>query len=584
MTSTDRFSPAIVLLRTENTPFCDYLREMLCSEGLPWNHAARSWDEAEALRGVADVLIIPAGESDAARTTAWLAAGRTVVAIRPAAAVAALVGLHPAGESVKEAELTFRGGFGCGTARAHGEADLYEPAGGSTSVLADISHGGKAYPAIAYARCGTGYLVVFTYDLPRSVAQTRQGNPEWTDGRGTDFGSDTFRPHDLFVRGCGAETWLDFASAGAPLADVQQRLLAGLATALARSPMPRLWYLPDAKPTVLSIVGDSDAASPDVISEQLNDVAAAGGRMSTFLIDYSVDNSSADDVARWRAAGHEISVHPDYALHGDKSRPDAETMRLTQSTIIERFRGRFGYTPRTVRNHSVSWVPYTQQAEVERSLGIRLNSSYVYSSSLAAPPYGGPVVGYMNGSGQPQKFVDEHGRVLDIYQLGAQVCDEMLKSCYVGLDAEAAWGHTQALIDESIKSWHAFVLLSFHPITYHNNPEAKTWLRDRILPYARRREIPIWSTEMVLDFADARRACRLEAGEWQGQRFMCRVHCPPNRPDLTLMMPCRTGTRQLTSLVVNGGEVTEADTMLPGGQWRLAVLRREVNDVMAAYR
>ena len=583
MPDTDRFRPPIVLLRTANTSFCDYLRDMLCTEGLPWNHAARSWDEAEALRGTADVLIVPAGESDAERVKAWLAAGRTVVAIRPTAPVAELIGLHPAGGTVKEAPLTLRGALDCGTARAHGEADLYELRGGSKSVLADLSHAGTTYPAIAYAPCGTGYLVVFTYDLPRSVALTRQGNPEWTDGRGTDFGSDTFRPHDLFIRGCGAQTWLDFPSAGAPLADAQQRLLAALVTALSRNPVPRLWYLPDAKRTVLSILGDSDAASPEVISEQLDDVAAAGGRMSTFMIDYSVDSTSAEDVARWRAAGHEISVHPDYALHGDKSRPDAETMGLTLSTIIGRFRERFGYAPRTVRNHSVCWVPYAQQAEVERSLDIRMNSSYVYSSAFASPPYNGPMVGYMNGSGQPQKFVDENGCLFDIYQLGAHVCDEMLKSVYVGADAETAWQHTQALIDESIKRWHSFLGLSFHPVTYHANPEAKTWLRDRILPYARRREIPVWSAEMVLDFADARRACRLEAGEWQGQRFMCRVHCPPGRPGLTMMMPCRTGTRQLTSLVVNGGEVTGTDIALPGGRWRLALLRREVNDVMGAY-
>ena len=61
-----------------------------------------------------------------------------------------------------------------------------------------------------------------------------------------------------------------------------------------------------------------------------------------------------------------------------------------------------------------------------------MNSSFAYSSAFAVPPYGGPPVGFLNGSGQPQKFVDGQGRVLDIYQFGAQVCDEMLKPQYLG--------------------------------------------------------------------------------------------------------------------------------------------------------
>jgi len=571
----------IVLLRTEDSPFADYLAEILYTEGLPWFETVDSWSEAQA----AGVLLLPAGAAvDVGELRAWIEEGGAAVVIRPPADTYELAGLRPAGGSASELPLHLEPPFDAGAARAHGEVDLCELAPGSEAkVLAHVLHDGQRYPAVASARCGRGHVAVFAYDLPHSVAFTRQGSPAWIDGRGTDFGSNTFRPADLFVRGRGAETWLDFPSAGAPLADMQQRLLAHLIVSLSPMPLPRVWYLPHAARTVLTILGDSDSADPEVVSEQFDDVAAAGGCMSAFLIDHTVDRADAETVARWRAAGHEVTVHPDYGLHGDKSAPDRETMLLTLRTLIDRFRSRFGFMPRTIRNHSISWVPFAEQPKIERSLGIRLNSSYVYSSAFAKPPYGGSLVGYLNGSGQPQKFVDEHGNVFDIYQLGVQVCDEMLKSQYVEVDANAAWRETKKFIDANISRWHSYVGLSFHPITYHSNPDAKRWLRDCILPYANEHGLPIWSTEMILDFADARRGCRMESVEWGDGQFACEFHAPSTEAGLTLMMPAQAQGRKLTKLTVSGAQPPECNTELAAGSWRLAVVERERSEIVAHY-
>jgi len=580
--SQNTFAP-IVLLSTGETPFAEYLGEILCTEGLPWFRPVGSWEEAASLAGRADVLLIPhGGGADIPAVRAWLDAGGSVVAIRPPAEVCELAGLKPSDRTALELPLELEAPFDAGTARAHGEVDLFEP--GGATIHARVLCNGERFPAAAGAPCGRGRLVIFAYDLPRSIALTRQGNPDWTNGRGTDFGSNTFRPADLFVRGCGAETWLDFPWAAAPLADMQQRLLAHLILSSARRPLPRIWYLPHGKTSVVTFVGDSDGADPEIVSEQFDDVAAAGGCMSVFLIDYTVDRTDAETVARWRKAGHEVSVHPDYGRHGDKSKPDRETMLLTERTILGRFRSRFGFLPRTVRNHSVSWVGFAEQPELERSLGIRLNSSYVYSSAFAKPPYGGPLVGYLNGSGRAQKFVDERGRVLDIYQLGVEVCDEMLKSQYVGADADKAWAETKKLIDASIERWHSFLVISFHPITYHSNPQAKRWLRDCILPYARDRGLPIWSAEKILDFADARRGCRIEDYEWTDGRLTC-VLCPP-RSDmgLTLMVPARTAGRDLARLALDGRDTPGAALRLDDDRWRLVPLEGEGVEVSAIYK
>jgi len=583
MNDTHRAFAPIVLM-CGDAPFADYLAEILCTEGLPWFRRANTWGEVGQLIGAANVLVVPQGTVDAPTVRAWLEAGGSVIVVRPQAELLELARLKSLGGCASELPLRLAHPFDAGAARAHGPVDLYETDEGSpATVYAHVRHEGRDYPAVVSAACGRGRLVAFAYDLPRSLAFTRQGNPEWAGCRGTDFGSNTFRPADLFVRGCGAQTWLEFPSAAAPLADMQQRLLAHLIGALARAPLPRLWYLPQAQRTVLSIVGDSDSVTPEVVSEQFNDVAAVGGSMSAFLIDYTVDRTDAATVARWRAAGHEVSVHPDYGLHGDKSKPDRETMLLTERTILERFRGRFGFLPRTVRNHSISWVGFAEQPEIERSLGIRLNSSYVYASAFAKPPYSGPPVGYLTGSGQPQKFVDPHGRGLDIYQLGVQVCDEMLKSQYLRFDADMAWRETEKLLDASRARWHSFVALSFHPVTYHGNPEAKRWLRDRILPYARRHGLPLWSTEKVLDFADARRGCRMESVECGPEHFKGEIQSPQGSDGLTLLMPAESGGRKLTQLRVNGQDVQGPDVELAEARWKPIMLERPTTEIHADY-
>ncbi len=583
VSGTVRFETPILIFRSPATPFAEYLGEILCTEGLPWFEFVSSWDDAAARAERGAALLLPQGVTaalDAAR--AWLDAGRCVVAIRPEPEIAALAGLKPLGAAAAEAALRLAPPFDYGIGRAHGEADLYElDADADAAVKARLRADAGEYPAVVSAAAGRGRLVVFAYDLPRSVALTRQGNPEWTGERGTDFGSDTFRPADLFVQRGGAETWLDFPHAGAPAADLQQRLLAAEIEAHAPAPLPRLWHLPFACRTVLCVLGDSDGADPHVVQEQLDDVAAAGGSMSAFLIDYTVDRASPADAARWRAAGHEITVHPDYGRHGDKRSPNAATMRQAQAEIAERFRRKFGFSPRTVRNHSAAWAGFAEQAEVERSLGFRLDSIYVYSAAFAKPPFNGPAVGYLTGSGQPQKFVDEAGCVLDIYQLGAEVCDEMLKPSYLDADVDAAWAATKKLFDESLRRWRSYLGLSFHPITYHSNADAKRWLRDLILPYAKQAGMAIWSAERVLEFADARRACGLAGLEWDGSTLRFVAHAPRRAEGLTLSLPAEFAGRRLARVETPGG--LRAQIEADGGPRELVVLDEDAAVVRAAY-
>lgn len=159
----------------------------------------------------------------------------------------------------------------------------------------------------------------------------------------------------------------------------------------------------------------------------------------------------------------------------------------------------------------------------------------------------------------------------------------MLKSQYLEADADAAWRETKKLIDANIRRWHSYVGLSFHPITYHSNPDAKRWLRDCIPPYANEHGLPVWSSEMILDFADARRGCRMENVEWVDGQFRCELHAPAPEAGLTLMMPAQAQGRRLARLTVDAADAPEPDALLADGFGRPAVMERERSEVVADY-
>ena len=164
----------ILLLCNANTRWGEYLGEILYTEGLPWFERVDSWADVAARVGAESVLLIPHGDADATTVRAWAEAGGGVVAMRPDAELAALAGLEALGRSASELPLLLEAPFDCGQARAHGEVDLY-------TLRDDRSHAhvlcdGEPFPAASVR----GRVAAFAYDLPRSVALTRQGNPEWT--------------------------------------------------------------------------------------------------------------------------------------------------------------------------------------------------------------------------------------------------------------------------------------------------------------------------------------------------------------------------------------------------------------------
>src|SRR5690606_30849564 len=106
-------------------------------------------------------------------------------------------------------------------------------------------------PAVTIADVGQGRASMFSYDLARSIAMTRQGNPASADVD-TD-GDGAVRSIDIY------KDWIDLERSHVPQADMQVRLLTRLIEAVSRRPVARLWYFPGTAPSVLVPTGDAHA-------------------------------------------------------------------------------------------------------------------------------------------------------------------------------------------------------------------------------------------------------------------------------------------------------------------------------------
>src|SRR5262249_48578174 len=125
------------------------------------------------------------------------------------------------------------------TMQFHGPASLWSLSGAvAVAALYSDATTPAGAPAVTMRSVGTngGSAAAFLFDLARSVAMTRQGNPAFS-GQERD-GIAPIRSDDLFY-----PTWIDFNKVEIPQADEQQRLLVNLIEEINRDrkPLPRFW-------------------------------------------------------------------------------------------------------------------------------------------------------------------------------------------------------------------------------------------------------------------------------------------------------------------------------------------------------
>jgi hypothetical protein len=601
-------------------PFGMYYTEILRAEGLNSFHTADlSALQPDSLAKY-DVAILAESSLNAAQAemfTAYVSRGGRLVGMKTADGLEAVFGVersegvfldgyfktdpaHPASAGINPSSM-----------QIHGESHLYTLAGAQVVawLYADRDTPTED-PAVTTHNFEEGQAVLYAFDLARSIVLMRQGNPKLIDQDNDDL--EGVRTVDKFVG------WIDLERIHIPQADEQQRLFVNILAQLSRQPLPRLWYFPEDKKSVLIATGDAHANPANFIEDVLTRVEARGGHFSVYYSPQIVsDVGRAARLSRfwltdrvplvsdvlgdefgsptpltvdgWRARGHEIALHPyvDIELEGG------------WLEYWKEFTGR-GYAPvpQTVRTHRVLWTGWTESARLQASLGIRMNFDYYHVGPSLQKPNGEWVNGHLTGSGRPMKFVDEQGRIIDLYQQLTQIADEHLIPMDVPgwggwpqLTAQEAVEVSKYILDRSVKHGdYCAICGQFHvdPFQMGGDPAEKGGIfLEGTLDYAKELGVPILSGEEWLDFTDLRHESNFTGLVWDSSASTLTFNLlPPNQPDstLTVLLPLEHVNQTITSVRVDGVTTPIGSRLILGNlEYALVIVSAQEHTIQLKY-
>ena len=321
----------VLVVDSAASPYSGYVKEIMRAEGLNGFDSAPVESLTAAQIAPYDVVVFGGGDVTPAQASAlsgWVNGGGNLVALSPDPDLNGLLGIAPTGtlgDAYLKVDTARAPGAGItgATMQYHGTATLYNLAGATAvATLYANATDATANPAVTLRSVGSrgGEAAAFAFDVARSVALTRQGNPAWA-GQDRDA-SGVVETSDLFWGG-SVPNWVDTNRLSIPQADELQRLVANVITYVNRdrTPVPRFWYLPRGENAAVVMTGDDHneggtvgrfdqymAVSPPGCSVQLWQCVR-----STSYITADPDLPSpvtAAQVASYTAQGFEVSVHP----------------------------------------------------------------------------------------------------------------------------------------------------------------------------------------------------------------------------------------------------------------------------------
>jgi hypothetical protein len=584
-------SVSILLITNQQAAnrFGAYLGEILRAEGVNGFHTVDLSSLKPALLEKYDVVILAEtslSATEAETFEAYVTRGGRLIGMKPDDRLGAVFGWE---RSAGDATLSkgylkidsgqpASSGINPSTLQLHDSANLYQLAGAqSIAWLYTDRETASENPAIAINRFGEGWGVGFAFDLAKSVAYMRQGNPDRVN-QDID-GLAGVRTVDMFV------DWIDLECIQIPQADEQQRLFVNILTQISTSPLPRLWYFPEDKKSMLIATGDSHSNPAQYIEDVLTRVEQRGGHMTVYYSPQIVDDlgraqrwvrfwltdhvplvsdilgkefgsPTSQMVEDWRARGHEITLHP-----------YVETGLDEWHLYWKEFTGR-GYAPvsQTVRTHRILWTGWMETARVQATYGIRMNFDYYHVGPSLQKKNGEWAYGHLTGSGRPMKFIDEQGRIIDLYQQLTQIADEHL----IPMDVPGWGGWPQLtppeavevskyLLDRSAKQGdYCAIGGQFHVDPFQlggETAEKGAIFLDGTLDYARLLDVPIWSAQEWLAFTDLRHDSSFSDMVWDSNASTLTFRLVPlNQPGarLTVLIPARHAEKSLSGLSVEG--------------------------------
>lgn len=566
-------SPILLVVNDAGaSKFGRYLGEILRAEGINYFEVMDLSAISGATLALHDLVILAEtglSASQASIFSDYVSVGGRLLAMRPDPQIKGIFGLGNAAGTLSNGYLGINTtaqingsapgqGLASQTLQIHGTTDQYNPAGGAV-VLAQLYSNATnptPYPAVISAGFGSGRGAAFTYDLARNVIYTRQGNP--VNANLDVDGDGVLRTIDLFQTTGGGAPWVDRNRIPIPQADEQMRLFARLVEILLvdSRPLPRLWYFPQPTRTILVLTGDGHANPTSLYQTEINSINSFGGKL-TFYLSIAAEPSDSS-VQNWLGQGYGVGIHP-YAFKPDTYPPFNITNLSEGYNVYDNWFSTQFSSPksRTVRNHQVAWVGWTDAAEYAVAHGIALDTDFYHWGPWLRKPDLTWSHGYVTGSGQPMKFIKSDGTILGLYQQLTQLVDEQMilgaGDAFEGLNAAQGTAVSRELIDASQAGYYSALMTQFH-VDYFSNGDPRVWA-EGTMDYARQLGIPMWNADRWLAFTETRHDANYNDVVWNaasGTLTFSLSANPVSGINLTSMLPVNYQGRTLQTVRVNG--------------------------------
>ncbi|MDA0163367.1 hypothetical protein OM076_24040 [Solirubrobacter ginsenosidimutans] len=567
-------------------PFGRYYTEILRAEGLnAFDVEDVNALTTESLAGRSVVLLARTTSTDAlvATLTSWVDAGGNLIAMRPDARLADLLGLGTISGQLPNGYLTIDTGSPAGSGltgasmQFHGPADRWSLT--SATPIARWSDSATAdpdAPAVTQRAIGTagGQAAAFAFDLARSVVYTRQGNPAWA-GQERDFGQDSLRrSDDLFFGAKPGDVqpdWVDLNKVQIPQADEQQRLLANLITQMSadRVPMPRFWYLPRGLKAAVIMTGDDHGVGGTVARfQRLATDSPAGCSVDAWtclrMTSYVFPGTPLTDaqVAAFQDQGFEIGLH----VNTGCADFTAATLAANWTTQLPLLKAAWPSlaAPTTNRTHCIAWSDWASQPKVERAQGIRLDTNYYYwpGTWVRDRP------GMFTGSGFPMRFADTDGTLIDVYQAATQITDESNMTIPT---------HIDTLLDNALgpKGYYGVFTANMHT-DQPNHAGANA-----IVASATAHGVPVIAAKQMLKWLDGRNGSTFGSITYAAGQLHFSLSRAAGADGLEAMLPTAGPRGPLLALARGGVAVPTTTRTVKGVEY--AVFSAESGEYTATY-
>lgn len=560
----------ILVVTSASSTFGKYYAEILRTEGFNEFAVADVGSVTNFTLSGYDMVIlapIPLSAAQVAMFTDWVNAGGNLIAMRPNAQLADLLGITAIGTTLSNGYLridtsqTPGNGIVNQTLQFHGTADHYTVTSASSlATLYANATTATANPAVTLRSVGAngGQAAAFTYDLATSIVYTRQGNPAWATQERDGFSP--IRSDDKFFGNASGDPqadWIDFDKIAIPQADEQQRLLANLILEMNRDkkPLPRFWYFPRGKKAVVIMTGDDHGNNgTQGRFDQFKSMSPTGCSVANWECirgtSYIYSNTPLTDTqaAAYTADGFEVGLH----LNTNCADFTPASLRTFYTQQIGDFRTKYSSIPApiTQRHHCIVWSDWVTGAIVQLENGIRFDTSYYFW-----PP--GWVLnrpGLFSGSGMPMRFVNLDGSIIDVYHATSQMTDESGQTYPFTINT---------LLDRALGTegyYGAFTINAHTDVA--TIPES-----DAVIASAPARGVPIVSSKQMLDWLDGRNNSSFGSLSWNGSSLSFTVTPGAGANGLQAMLPVNSATGVLVGLTGPSGAVGYTIDTIKGVQY-----------------